>query len=254
MTLKTLENALDVLSYFTNETPEWGLRDLAREMEMNHTVLNRILKTFEGKGYLFQNGQTKKYELGLKFMEFSSIIRHQMRLSEFVLPVMKELAEKVNEAVFLTLKDQQEGVTVEIAECQQPIRYTVSIGTRTPLYVGASCKSILAFLPSVEQEKIVNGELKTFTQYTMTKSEDLIKELQEIRAQGWSYTRGEFSESVTGIGMPLFNGSNEVIGSITIAGPTYRMPSAEVDSFVEELQKSMKTIQRYFEKFGMFYS
>ncbi|MDO7485152.1 helix-turn-helix domain-containing protein [Peribacillus frigoritolerans] len=59
MTLKTLENALDVLSYFTAETPEWGLRDLARKMEMNHTVLHRILKTYEEKGYLIQNDSTK---------------------------------------------------------------------------------------------------------------------------------------------------------------------------------------------------
>lgn len=254
MTLKTLENALDVLSYFTNETPEWGLRDLARAMEMNHTVLNRILKTFEKKGYLIQNDQTKKYELGLRFMEFSSIIRQRMRLSEFVLPVMKELAELVNEAVFLTLKDEKEGVTVEIADCQQPIRYTVSIGTRTPLHVGASCKSILAFLPLDEQEEIMNEELKAFTQHTTIDAQKLIEELQTIRSQGRSYTRGEFAESVTGVGVPLFNRSKEVIGSITIAGPTYRISASEINYFVDELKNSMKTIQRYFEKFGMFYN
>nr|WP_316047533.1 helix-turn-helix domain-containing protein [Planococcus glaciei] len=54
MTLKTLENALDMLSYFTTDNPEWGLRDLAREMEINHTVLHRILKTYEKKGYIIQ--------------------------------------------------------------------------------------------------------------------------------------------------------------------------------------------------------
>src|SRR5699024_864847 len=105
MPLKTLDNALEVLAYFTEGKPSWGLRSLAREMNMSHTVLNRILKTFERHGYLIQNEQTKMYELGLKFMEFTSIIRKRMQLSEFVEPVMKELVDVVDEAVFLTLKD-----------------------------------------------------------------------------------------------------------------------------------------------------
>jgi DNA-binding IclR family transcriptional regulator len=253
MTLKTLENALDVLSYFTLETPEWGLRDLARTMDMNHTILHRILKTYEKKGYLIQNEGTKSYELGLKFLEFSSVIKQKMKLAEFIVPVMKELADAVNETVFLTIKDGDEGVTVEIAECNQQIKFNVSIGTRTPLYVGASCKTIMAFIPEKEQVEILGKGVRVFTENTMTNKELILLDLKHIREKGWSFTKGEFSETVFGLGTPLFNESGKVIGSLAIAGPTYRMPEENFEGTLQVLQEKTASIQNYFNKFGSAY-
>src|SRR5690606_20897008 len=101
-TLKTLDNALSILAEFTLETPTWGLRELSKKMDMNHTVLHRILKTFEEWGYLRQNALTKEYELGLKILEFTSVVKQRMKLSEFVVPVMHELVDEVGETAFLT--------------------------------------------------------------------------------------------------------------------------------------------------------
>lgn len=253
MNLKALGNALDALSYFTLETPEWGLRELAREMDINHTVLHRILKTFEEKGFLIQNENTKQYTLGLKILELSSVIKQKMKLSEFIQPVMKELANTVKETVFLTLKDGDDGVTVEIAEYEQQLKFNVTIGTRTPLYVGASCKTIMGHLREEEQLIIMNKEMKTFTEKTITDKEKLLKELYDIKEKGWSFTEGEFSEAVFGIGTPLFNKSGEVIGSLTIAGPNYRMPEEKVAETLESLKEKTGVIQQYFNKFGNLY-
>ena len=254
MTLKTLENALDMLSYFTTENPEWGLRDLAREMNINHTVLHRILKTYEKKGYLIQNKSTKNYELGLKFLEFTSVIKQKMKLSEFIQPVMKELANAVNETVFLTLHDGDYGVTVEIAEYERQLKFNVTIGTRTPLYVGASCKPIMAYLPEEEQLEIMNKNMRVFTPKTMTNKEALMKDFKKIKEKGWSFTKGEYSDAVFGLGAPLFNLSGKVIGSLTIAGPVYRMPDEKIAETVESLRRKTDTIQQYFNKFGNLYS
>lgn len=254
MTLKTLENALDMLSYFTSENPEWGLRDLAREMNINHTVLHRILKTYEKKGYLIQNRSTKNYELGLKFLEFTSVIKQKMKLTEFIQPVMKELANAVNETVFLTLHDGDYGVTVEIAEYERQLKFNVTIGTRTPLYVGASCKTIMAYLPEEEQLEIINKGIKVFTDKTITDKEKLLVDLKDIKEKGFSFTKGEFSEAIFGMGVPLFNISGRVIGSMTVAGLIYRMPEEKVLENLEILRKKTDTIQQYFNKFGNLYS
>lgn len=254
MTLKTLENALDMLSYFTTDNPEWGLRDLAREMEINHTVLHRILKTYEKKGYIIQNKKTKNYELGLKFLEFTSVIIHKMKLSEFIQPVMKELASAINETVFLTLQDGDYGVTVEIAEYEQQLKFNVAIGSRTPLYVGASCKTIMAYLPEEEQLEIINKGIKVFTDKTMTDKEKLLADLKDIKEKGWSYTKGEYSEAVFGMGVPLFNTSGRIIGSVTAAGPIYRMSEEKATETLAILKEKTSIIQQYFNKFGNLYN
>lgn len=253
MKLKTLDNALEVLNYFTLQSPDWGLRDLAREMDMNHTVLNRILKTYEEHGFLIQNENTKKYRLGFKFLELSGVIKQKMKLSELVQPVMKELATTVKETVFLTLKDEDDGLTVEIAEYEQQLKFNVTIGTRTPLYVGASCKTIMAHLQKQEQLDLMDKELKVYTDKTITDQEVLFDELNDIKEKGWCYTEGEFSEEVFGIGTPLFNSTGSVIGSLTIAGPSYRMPEEKIEPALEVLSAKTKVIQHYFNEFGNSY-
>lgn len=65
--LKTLDNALDLLKHFTREKPQWGVRELAKEMNISHTVVYRMLATFERYGFVKQEPKTKKYELGFSF-------------------------------------------------------------------------------------------------------------------------------------------------------------------------------------------
>ena len=74
MTLKTLDNSLEVLKYFNKENPTWGVRELAKEMDISHSIIYRILATFEKQGFLIQNPETKKYELGLRFLEYGQMV------------------------------------------------------------------------------------------------------------------------------------------------------------------------------------
>lgn len=153
MTLKTLDNSLEVLKYFNKENPTWGVRELAKEMDISHSIIYRILATFEKQGFLIQNPETKKYELGLRFLEYGQMVKDKLNLSDFVLPIMINLADTIKESVFLTWLDGTDGVTVEIAESSQTIKFSVSIGTRTPLHIGASCKVIMAYLPEERKRR-----------------------------------------------------------------------------------------------------
>lgn len=59
MTSKTLNKALSVLNAFTIEKPTWGLRELARHLGISHTIIYRLLVTFEQNGYLIYDEETK---------------------------------------------------------------------------------------------------------------------------------------------------------------------------------------------------
>ncbi|PWW26857.1 IclR family transcriptional regulator [Cytobacillus oceanisediminis] len=253
MSLKTLDNSLELLQYFTRENPSWGVRELAKEIGISHSIVYRILSSFEKYGFLVQDHITKKYELGFRFLEFGQIVKENMYLSDFVYPIMKNLAEKVEESVFLTWLDKVDGVTVEIAESSHKIKYEVSLGTRTPLYVGASCKVIMAYLPRDKQKEIISNGLRPFTENTILDEEKLLKDLDEIKNQGWGYSAGEFSESVFGLGVPLFNSENKIIASLTISGPEYRLPEKNLETVLGILQEEAKKIQRYFKQYNNHY-
>lgn len=223
MTLKTLNQALEVLFKFTEEDPVWGLRELSKTMDINHTVVYRILQTFENKKILVKDDKTKKYQLGPGVIPILTTYKSMNKLSDLVIPIMEELSIETGESVFLTWKEGQEGTTVEIVESTHNIRFTVSKGTSTPLYIGASTKSIMAFLTAEEQEEILKKDLKKKTEKTVTSKEILLRDLEKIKKEGWVYTEGEYSDDVFGISTPLFNKDNQVVASLTLAGPIYRI-------------------------------
>lgn len=244
MILKTLDNAIQVLNCFTKEKKAWGVRELARELKTSHTAINRILKTYEKNGFLTQDKESKKYYLGLKFVEFSQIIRERMSITEDILPVMEKISELTKESIFLTWKENKEGVTLAIAESEERIKFSVSIGTRTPLYVGASCKVIMAYLSKDEQLNVMEDGFQRFTVNTTNDMESLLKELNEIKKQGWSYTCGEYTDQVFGLGVPLFDKNDRVVASVTIAGPQYRLNDKKKKEMLNILLEETKEIQQ----------
>lgn len=76
---------MDLLKYFSRERPQWGVRELAKEMHISHTIAYRMMATFERNGFLRQDQETRKYELGIKFMEYGAILRDRLNLTQLII-------------------------------------------------------------------------------------------------------------------------------------------------------------------------
>ncbi|WP_116474739.1 IclR family transcriptional regulator [Zobellella maritima] len=244
MALKTLANALNLLSFFTREQPVWGVRDLAKTSGMHHAVVHRTLATFAEAGFLYQDRESQKYALGIRFYELGLQVKERLHLADLVRPAMNRLAQLTGETVFLTFNDGLEGVCVEIAESPNSLKYTVEVGTRFPMYAGANAKVILAYMGNEQREIIRKRGIKQLSKNTKTDWEEIEKQLETIKKDGWSYTEEEFSEGTFGIAVPLFTGANHILGSLGIAGPLFRMGNDRVPYFVELLKEQQDVIEK----------
>lgn len=223
-------------------------------MNMSHSIVHRIMTTFEAHGFLLQNKDTRKYELGTKLWEYGSIIRDNLRISDVIFPIMQELSRETGESVFLTWLDYHEGICVEIAESPQKLKYAVTIGHRAPLYAGASNKVIMAFLPEDEQQAIVTKGLKPVTGKTIIKPDKLLEDLERIRVNGWAYSVGEYSDSIFGIALPIFSGRREILASLTLGGPEYRMPNDKVVPTLQIMRQRCDEIEGCLHRLNFSYS
>lgn len=242
VSLKTLDNALNILKLFINKS-SWGVRELAKEMGVSHSIIHRIVSTFEKHGFLERNLETNKYELGLKFLEYGFVIQNRVKLSDMIYPVMKELSEDTGESTVLTLLDGLEGIYFQIVESSKNVKFAETLGKRAPLYIGASHKIIMAYLPREDQEAIINQGLEARTDKTITDPEALLRDLKEIKEKAWCYSWGEYLEDVAALSVPLFNTRNQVIASLTIAGPRYRFPQERAFELLKLLQESGRKVQ-----------
>lgn len=246
--LKTLDLALKVLKMFTREKPTWGGRELANELGINHTNIYRILETLEKNRFISKDKDTKKYSLGYATWELGMIMYETLNVQSLVRPVLKRLMEQTGESIFLTIVDRDEAVTLEAIEPENKVKFSVSAGSRAPLYVGASYRAILAYLPEEMIDSVIQKGLVQYTETTMTSPDVLKEELIQIKKQGWARSQGEYTPDVIAIAVPLFD-RGEVIGSITVSGPIYRMAEEKLNEYLPLLKETRdeigQIIQRY---------
>lgn len=246
--LKTLDLALKVLMMFTRERPVWGGRELANELGMNHTNIYRILETLEKNRFISKDKVTKKYSLGYAPWELGMIMYESLNVNKLIRPILNELRDETGESIFLTILDRDEAVTLEVLEPENKVKFSVSVGSRAPLYVGASYRSILAYMPDEMVESIIDSGLVKYTKTTMTDPGELRAELKRIKELGWAQSQGEYTADVIAVAVPLFD-QGEIIGSITVSGPTYRMSDEKVQEYILPLKKARddigEVIQRY---------
>ena len=158
---------------------------------------------------------------------------------------MLGLRRKTNETVSLYVPSGNERVLIERLESTHFIRVIAQVGEHMPLYAGASGKVFLAFLPPEKREEVFESKhLDRLTSRTIIDIDELRKELVIIRKQGYAISHGERVEGASSVSAPIFNFQNQVIGAISISGPTSRFSEERIADFFEPLVKATNQISK----------
>lgn len=250
MTLKTLDAALNLLNYFNAETPQWGVRELAKASGLNSSVVQRILATYADHGFLVQQQSSRKYTLGIAFIGYAQRLRQNLHLTDLVRPLMQSIANNASESVFLSIKNGLYALYMEIVETNAGIKFSVNIGTQVALHVGANAKVILAYMSEAEQEEVFKSPLVRYTENTVTDVATIKTQLAQIRQNGWSYTRAEYADDAYGIAVPLLNAEQQILGSLSISGPISRLDESRVESLISCLKVQQTNIAQLLTLYG----
>jgi len=245
MTLKTLDGALSLLTYFTVRQSTWGVRELAKQSGVHPAVVQRVLATFAANGFLVQDTTTGKYSLGLRFFELGQVVRKTFSPEEIVRPVLEQLSTQCGETVFLSWLDGHEGLCVGMVQSQHQLRFSIELGERFPLYAGAHAKAILAFQDEAFREEVYRHGLAPIAPDTKLSREGIEQQLAEIRERGWAHTYEEAAASVAGLAVPLWSRDHQkVVGSVSIAGPRQRLGVDVEPQLVEALRQASESLER----------
>ena len=220
-------------------------------MEMSPTVTHRLLTTLQKHGYVVQDENTQQYELGMKFLEFASLLQDKLDFKDMLAPFMKALATSTGETIFLTWLEGNRGLSIAIAESNQSIKFQVKVGSKKSLHAAASNLIILAYLPEDLQDQILTGKLEKFTEKTITDPVQLKEKIKKIKELGYSCTLGETTPDAIGIGVPLFDSTGRIIASLNVAGPAYRLPEKEINRIIDLLRKKQQNVQGLINKLGL---
>lgn len=219
----------------SDEKKEWTITEISRELNIPIQTVNRVLGSLAEFGFVLRNKKTKKYKLGLTLMELGLSIRDNLSVRNTSLPIMEKLATDTKESVYLTVPEGKDGIFIDCMDSPHLLKIVEPIGMRLPLSKGASKKVILAFLPHLPQQKII-GELIENKQ--ITDVSELNHDLNMIKNQGFAISYGETTEGTVSVAAPIFSWEDDVIASISVAGPESRFTGTRLYEFIKLTTKA----------------
>lgn len=240
--LQSAGRVLDVLLCF-NRQAEWSIVELADELDLHKSVVRRCVITLASRGFLKQNAIDKRYRLGLVLFELGSSISPTEELVEIAKPFMSELSKETSASVFLTARVDEQAICIARVDSPKPLRVTFEVGRRSAMHAGASARAILAFLPEEKINSVIDSGLEAYTGRTLADPEKLRASLAESRRLGYTFSDGELDEGVSAIGVPVMNGNNLVLASLSISGPNSDFTPERKEFLVRKTQESAAAIQ-----------
>jgi DNA-binding IclR family transcriptional regulator len=185
--------------------------------------------TLTGLELAKQNGENKKYSLGLKILLMAKRAGTSLDLRQIALPFLRELMEKTGETANLVIEDKGEAVYIEQVESVSTLRTANKLGSRAPLYCTAAGKVLFASRrPEDREEFWENLSLRRFTSRTIVQKEQLLLELERISHRNLAIDNEEQMIGERCLAAPIRDRGGKVIAAISISGPSFRLTRASI--------------------------
>lgn len=219
----SIEKAIHVLLAFDQRHPNWGVRRLSEHLGFSAATVQRILKTFKDYHLVDQNPVTRQYRLGAAFYHFIQTLQQSYPITRVAPEFMRHLSRKTGETVHLNVIEGENRVCIDSVEANHPLKASMPVGSRSPLYAGASSKCLLAFSDPVFRESYLEKTtLSPVTANTIVEVEKLRVELARIRRNGYAESLAERNPGLGSLSAPIFNHQGSVLAALSLAIPEIR--------------------------------
>ncbi len=245
VSVRSVERALDLLVAVERAGRSVGPTELAEATAIPKATAVRLLGVLERRG-LVQKEQGR-YQIGAGVVPLSRGFLTGNDLPRAALPVMEDLALATGETVSLNVRQGFERVCVQRVESSHPLRYTLRLGERLPLHVGAIGLVLTAAMPEEELRRFMDqlGEIRLATGETLAK-EELLAKLEQIRRQGFAISSGERQAGVVSVSAPVVRQGRGPVAALTVTGPLSRMTTEKVEYLTHEVPRAAREIsERY---------
>ncbi len=242
--VQSVDRVFDIIEALSATTHGMTLTNLSTQVNLHVSTTHRLLASLMSRGYVDQEKTTNKYFLTPRLFEIGNRVVNGTNLLPLALPYIEKMADATAETIHLVARYGNEIVYLYKEESNNSIIRTASfVGMHSPMYCTGVGKSILAYLPLQEVEKIWNSTpIAAFTSNTITNYESLLADLEKIRSVGYSVDAEEHEEGITCVAAPIFNYTGMPVAAISVTYPTTRVSQTTQTEFAALAMDSAREI------------
>lgn len=236
--LNTVVRTGQVLELFDREHPEWGVTEIARELDVPKTNAHEILSTLASINLLQRSGRSR-YRLGWRLVGLATGVPLADRLRAHAPPVMRDLTLATSQTTHLAVWDGQQLMFLGRVLGRRGLDQTYgSTGSRLFAHCTASGKVLLADLPWAEVRQRISGpDLAARTSRSLRDEAALHEELGRVRDSGVGYNMGESDVGVGAMAVPIRDEDGRAVAALGITALLSDFPA-----FRERYEPMLKTM------------
>jgi DNA-binding IclR family transcriptional regulator len=216
--LSSVAAAARILREFGKHSTQLGVTQLAHRVGIGKSTAHRVIWTLVEEGLLEKVEETGLFRLTTEMRSLGASAETAQRLHEAATMPLDRLRGMTSGTLHLGILDGFDVLYVERREGPGAIQVFRAVGSRNSAHVTSSGKVMLAFLPPEQQSRTVTAmRLVAKTPRTITTASALLRELEQVRRQGFAENRGESEPGMCSIAAPIRDPLGRVVASVSIA-------------------------------------
>ncbi len=231
--VQSVDRALTILEQLARHG-EAGVTELAAGLGVHKSTAFRLVATLEQHGLVEQTEDRGKYRLGVGLLRLAGATTARLDVVQEARPVSRKLAADTGETVNVAVLADRAALYLDQVAGSSALQPHNWVGQHIPLHATANGKVLLCGLEPDRLDDTL-GSLAAYTDMTITKKEALRAELDRVRAQGYAVAVDELEVGLTAAAAPILNAHGDVIASMSVSGPTFRLPAARIQTVVGQL-------------------
>ncbi|MFJ5597567.1 IclR family transcriptional regulator [Micromonospora parva] len=211
-----------------------SLTEAADVLGVHKSTALRILQTLESARFVRRTG-AGTYVLGSGLIELSELALGSMDLRQPAAAHLRALQRETGHTVHLAQLTGDEIIYIDKVDSPafDAVKLPSRVGRAVSIYASAVGKTILAYLPRQERDRLLSHVVfEKFTDTTFTDHDALEAELARIQQCGWAMDNGEHDAYVMCVAAPIRDSRGQVIAAASIT-------AIEVIASLEQLKSNL---------------
>ena len=230
-----VEGAAKIIGFLSECEREVGISEISRGTDINKNMVFRILNTLEQAGWVYCSDQ--KYSLTLALFGMSSRPISRLSLNTVATPILYDLLNKTGESTYLGILNNDKVIYIQHLDGVKSVRVAGRVGGEYDLYCSAPGKVLLAYADKDFIEEYTSRDFDKTTKNTITEKSEMLKELENIRSNGYATDKEEFGNGITCAAAPIFDYSGKIIATV---GCSAFVSDGKCEEIIEKLLPSVR--------------
>lgn len=223
--VQAVAKAIELLEALAEDGARPTVQVLSTKLGLSRNKTFRLLATLEDKGLIERSEDSGTYHLGLNAFEMAQHILKSDSLIRLAHPIMADLARKLDEAVYITVMNNDEVLFLDMVDSFQQVKAVDLVGKRFPFFTNAAGKVIR----SVSSIDLFSRASK---KRGIPHPKELELELDEIRKKGVAVDFNGLGEGICAVAVVIRDYAGKVVGALTLLAPSFRMLQERLEQVI----------------------